>query len=91
MVGYIRVAVEAVALLSWLAGFIAVAINIGSSACPREENGYGTLKAATVFGALEWVLFMMTTFLTVKHVFSKTRWPKISTPKTSMTSTVAPV
>ncbi|PWY78332.1 hypothetical protein BO70DRAFT_363214 [Aspergillus heteromorphus CBS 117.55] len=70
-IGYIRVAVEAVALLSWLAGFMAVAINIGSNACPAEENGCGSLKAATVFGAVEWLLFVITTTLTVKLVFNR--------------------
>ena len=79
LIGYIRVAVEAVALLSWLAGFIAVAINIGSNTCPPEENGCGSLKAATVFGALEWLLFVITTIMTVKLVFNSTRRPRTST------------
>lgn len=75
-IGYICVAVEAVALLSWLAGFIAVAVNIGSNvAC---HNSCGLLTAATVFGALEWLLFVITTVLTVKLVFS-TRGSKTST------------
>jgi hypothetical protein len=73
LIGYIRVAVEAVALLSWLAGFIAVAVNIGTNACPAEENGCGTLTAATVLGALEWLLFVITTILTSKLVFSSPR------------------
>ncbi|KPM42156.1 hypothetical protein AK830_g4431 [Neonectria ditissima] len=79
LIGYIRVAVEAVALLSWLAGFIAVAVNIGSSACPIEESGCGSLKAATVFGALEWLLFVITTILTTRIVFNSIRQPKNST------------
>ncbi|KAK9428563.1 membrane-associating domain-containing protein [Lipomyces doorenjongii] len=37
LIGYIRVAVEAVALLSWLAGFIAVAVNIGSNHSPAKD------------------------------------------------------
>jgi hypothetical protein len=72
LVGYLRVAVEAVALLSWLAGFIAVAINIGSNGCPAEENSCELLKAAIVFGALEWLLFVITTILTTKLVFKST-------------------
>ncbi|KAK9235996.1 hypothetical protein V1525DRAFT_408207 [Lipomyces kononenkoae] len=91
LIGYIRVAVEAVALLSWLAGFIAVAVNIGSNACPAEENGCGSLKAATVFGALEWLLFVITTILTIKLVFNSTRRPKTSTPRTSTTSPAIPM
>ena len=73
LIGYIRVAVEAVAFLSWLAGFIAVAVNIGSNACPAEESHCGSLKAATVFGALEWLLSVVTTILTIKLVFNSTR------------------
>ncbi|KAK5941178.1 hypothetical protein PMZ80_006455 [Knufia obscura] len=76
LLGYVRVGVEAVALLSWLAGFVAVAVNIGSNACPAEENGCGTLKAATVFGALEWLLFVVTTTMTVKLVFGRARHPR---------------
>ncbi|KAK4935221.1 hypothetical protein LTR10_023683 [Elasticomyces elasticus] len=79
LIGYIRVAVEVVALFSWLASFIAVAVNIGSNVCPEEENGCGSLMAATVFGALEWLLFVITTILTIKLVFNGTRRPKTST------------
>lgn len=78
LINYIRFAVEAVAFLSWLAGFIAVAVNIGSNECPAEENGCGLLKAATVFGALEWLLFLTTTIVTIKLVFNSTRWPRKS-------------
>lgn len=79
LVGYFRLAVEAVAFLSWLAGFIAVAVNIGSQQCPAEENGCGPLMAATVFGALEWLLFLFTTIITAKLVFNGISWPKKST------------
>jgi len=79
LIGYIRVAVEAVAFLSWLAGFIAVAVNIGSNACPADENHCGSLKAATVFGALEWLLFVITTILTIKLVFNSSRRARTST------------
>lgn len=78
LTGYIGVAVEAVALLSWLAGFIAVAVNIGS-ACPAEENGCASIKAATVFGAVEWVLFVITTVLTTRLVFNNHRRSKTAT------------
>ncbi|OAA59534.1 MARVEL-like domain protein [Niveomyces insectorum RCEF 264] len=90
-IGYLRVAVEAVALLSWLAGFIAVAVNIGSSACPPEENHCGLLKAATVFGGLEFLLFAVTTSTTVQLVLGQTRWPKTSAPQTSTTSPDVPI
>ncbi|KAL2429981.1 hypothetical protein ABEF95_013662 [Exophiala dermatitidis] len=76
LIGYIRVAVEVVALLSWFAGFIAVAVSIGSNACPAEEHGCGSLEAAIVFGALEWLLFTITTIQTIKLVFTSTRQPR---------------
>ncbi|KAL6903853.1 membrane-associating domain-containing protein [Trichoderma evansii] len=80
LISYVRFGVEAVAFLSWFGGFIAVAVNIGSNACPAEENGCGVLKAATVFGALEWLLFCITTIVTIKLVFNGTRQPKTSAP-----------
>ncbi|UKZ66033.1 uncharacterized protein TrAtP1_007215 [Trichoderma atroviride] len=79
LVGYVRLAVEAIAFLSWLAGFIAVAVNIGSQQCPAEENGCGLLIAATVFGALEWLLFLFTTIITINLVFNGIHRPKVST------------
>lgn len=90
LIGYIRVAVEAVALLSWLAGFVAVAVSVGGDACLAEgENRCGSLKAATVFGALEWLLFVITTTLTVKLVFDSTRRPRTSKSRTKATTSPA--
>lgn len=86
LIGFIRVAVEVVALLSWLAGFIAVGVNIGSNACLAEENHCGSIKAATVFGALEWLLFVITTTMTIKFAFNSIRRPRTSKPRTSTTS-----
>ncbi|PTB34831.1 uncharacterized protein TrAFT101_008146 [Trichoderma asperellum] len=83
LISYTRFSVEAVAFFSWLAGFIAVAVNIGSNDCPLEENRCGLLKAATVFGALEWLLFLITTIKTFKLVFNCTSLSKTS--KTSLT------
>jgi hypothetical protein len=75
LVGYLRVAVEAVALLSWLAGFVAVAVNIGtnSDVCQAEAHGCSAITAAAVFGGLEWLLFAATTVFTVKLVFDMPR------------------
>lgn len=83
LVGYIRVAVEAVAVLSWLAGFITVAVQISGGACSVGESSCGPLKAATVFGAFEWLLFVVTAALTVMSVFNSSRKPMPSTPKSS--------
>jgi hypothetical protein len=64
-IGYIRIAVEAIAVFSWFAGWIAVAVNIGTGACAAEYFSCWALKAATVFGAFEWLLFVATAFFTV--------------------------
>jgi hypothetical protein len=64
-IGYIRVAVEMVALLSWFAGWIAVAVDIGTGACAKGYVSCGALKAATVFGAMDWLLFVFTAFFAV--------------------------
>lgn len=81
LIGYIRVAVEAVAVFSWLAGFIAVAVQISTDTCSAGKNSCGSLKAATVFGALEWLLFMVTAALTVMLVFNSSRKPRTSTTR----------
>ncbi|KAL4982110.1 marvel domain-containing protein [Aspergillus falconensis] len=61
MIGYVGMAAEAVAVLSWLAGFIAVAVNVSTTdACSSGQNSCAELKAATAFGAFEWLLFMVT-------------------------------
>ncbi|KAJ5802708.1 uncharacterized protein N7503_005158 [Penicillium pulvis] len=65
-IGYVRVALEAVAVLSWLAGFIAVAVQISNDTCATGNSSCGLLEAATVFGALEWLLFMVTAALTMR-------------------------
>ncbi|KIN03139.1 hypothetical protein OIDMADRAFT_102886 [Oidiodendron maius Zn] len=81
LIGYIRVAVEAVAVLSWLAGFIAVAVQISTNTCSEGKAPCGSIKAATVFGAFEWLLFMVTAALTVMVVFNSSRKPRASTTK----------
>lgn len=72
LLGYIVVGVEAVAVLSWFAGFIATAANISSDTCPHGGT-CGTIAAATAFGAFEWLLFVVTAYLTVRTVFSGSR------------------
>lgn len=57
---YLYVAAEGVALLSWLAGFVAVAVRISGNECSTGEKSCGSLIAATVFGALECLLFTLT-------------------------------
>ena len=86
LISYICVAIEAVAVLSWLAGFIAVAVQISTNICSAGKNSCGLLKAVTVFGAFEWLLFMVTAGLTVMLVFNSSR-----KPRTSMTTPSAAV
>jgi hypothetical protein len=79
-IGYIRVAAEIVAVLSWFAGWIAVAANIGTGACREGYVSCGALEAATVFGAIEWLLFMGTATVTVWEVLEHRRRLRTSTP-----------
>ncbi|KAJ5936595.1 marvel domain-containing protein [Penicillium verhagenii] len=79
LIGYISIAAEVVSVLSWLAGWIAMAVNIGSNQCPEEEHGCGALEVATTFGALEFLLFVITTALTVQLIFKNTRRQESST------------
>ncbi|RAL01407.1 MARVEL domain-containing protein [Aspergillus ibericus CBS 121593] len=70
MISYIGIATETVAVLSWLAGFIAVAINVlTTDACSSGQNSCAELKAATAFGAFEWLLFIATASMTVTAFF----------------------
>ncbi|KAL3455683.1 membrane-associating domain-containing protein [Aspergillus heterothallicus] len=88
--GYICFAVEAVALLSWVAGFIAVAVNTGSSdACLTTGSKIcRLLTAATVFGALEWVLFVGTAALRFKGVFGDVHRRRAQTKEETSTAGV---
>ena len=64
LIRYTRIAVEFVALLSWFAGFIAVAVSIGTDVCPATSKTCSPLIVATMFGGFEWLLFMVTTIQT---------------------------
>jgi hypothetical protein len=80
-IGYTCVAIETVAALSWLAGFVAVAVQISTSTCSAGNSAScRLLKVATVFGALEWMLSAITTFLTIKLVFYSNRRCKSQQP-----------
>ncbi|KAK3310793.1 uncharacterized protein B0T15DRAFT_489448 [Chaetomium strumarium] len=79
-IGYVRVAVEAVAVLSWLVGFIAVAVEIRTAACSAGRDSCVSLITASVFGAFEWLLlFMVTAALTAMLVSNSSRKPGTST------------
>ena len=47
-------AVEAVTMIFWFAGFIALAVLLGDSGCGRTADVCRVAEAATVFGAIEW-------------------------------------
>ncbi|KAI5462762.1 marvel domain-containing protein [Mariannaea sp. PMI_226] len=79
LIAYSRVTIEAVAVLSWLAGFIAVAVEIPTNTCSQSKSSCGSLITATVFGAFGWLLFMITAALTAMPVFHNSRKPKAST------------
>lgn len=62
-------AVEFVTMIFWFAGFIAYAVfitgcdRVGTSVCRASEAG-------VTFGAFEWVLFLVTTFMAALHVLN---------------------
>ncbi|XMA10854.1 hypothetical protein WAI453_003645 [Rhynchosporium graminicola] len=62
---YAFLGVEAVTMIFWFAGFIALADLLGDAGCGRwHGRGSGTCRASTagtVFAAFEWVLFTITT------------------------------
>ncbi|KAF2158432.1 hypothetical protein M409DRAFT_71645 [Zasmidium cellare ATCC 36951] len=89
-IGYTCAGVEAVAMLSWLAGFIATAVNLGSTTCPAEEHHCGSIAAATAVGAVEWLLFVYTTYTVVMAIFYRPRGGKTSRRRTSRSQTSMP-
>ncbi|KAI9787362.1 MAG: Peroxisomal membrane protein pex16 [Peltula sp. TS41687] len=61
--GFILLAVDALTMLFWFAGFIALAVFL-------SDNGtYSTITAACVFAAFEWILWAITTVLLALKVF----------------------
>jgi hypothetical protein len=61
---FILVAVDAVTMIFWFAGFIALGAELpGPKACTGSPCH--SLQAITVFGAFEWVFFAATTALAV--------------------------
>lgn len=71
MISYVGIVAEAVAVLSWLAGFIAVAVNVSTTdACSSGKKSCTEMKVATAFGAFEWLLFMITAIPAVTSLFS---------------------
>lgn len=61
-------------VLLWLAGWIAAAANIGSSACSEGYGSSSAVKAITAFGARAWLLFMFTTAMTIS-LFNRKHLP----------------
>ncbi|OJD11328.1 hypothetical protein AJ78_07880 [Emergomyces pasteurianus Ep9510] len=76
---YVLIAAEAVTLLFWFAGFIAVAAILPPAELCKHSSVCQGLQAATVFGAFEWLLFVATTVLVV--VLPLMRGGGDSTPK----------
>ncbi|OJJ44860.1 hypothetical protein ASPZODRAFT_634619 [Penicilliopsis zonata CBS 506.65] len=66
---FIVVGMEAVTMIFWFAGFIALACVLPPPrAC--HSSLCDSLQAATVFGAFEWALFAATTTINVMAVFT---------------------
>ncbi|KAF4554135.1 Hypothetical protein D9617_5g070120 [Elsinoe fawcettii] len=59
--------VEALTMLFWFAGFIALAVFLSDRVC--FGNVCNSAKAAAAFAAFEWVFFAITTTMATIHVF----------------------
>ncbi|KAL2066001.1 hypothetical protein VTL71DRAFT_2072 [Oculimacula yallundae] len=67
---YAILGVEAVTMLFWFAGFIALADLLGDARCGvRGGRTCRSSIAGTVFAAFEWILFTITTVLAALHVW----------------------
>jgi len=67
-------AVEAITMIFWFAGFIALAVFFQDRPC--KGRVCSSAKAAAAFGGFEWALFAATTTMAVMHVFrTRTRGP----------------
>jgi hypothetical protein len=76
---YFRAGAEVLAVLSWFAGWVALAVNTGTEACSEGFTSCGALKVATVFGAAAWLLFMVTATLTFSLFMNSKRQQRTST------------
>ncbi|ORY16880.1 membrane-associating domain-domain-containing protein [Clohesyomyces aquaticus] len=61
-------AVEAVTMIFWFAGWVAVAALWGDIGCGSRRGVCGAGTAAIVFGAIEWLTFVATTVMAAMHV-----------------------
>ncbi|EEH37683.1 hypothetical protein PAAG_08101 [Paracoccidioides lutzii Pb01] len=62
---YALIATEAITLLFWFAGFIALAASLPPAGLCKYYTICKALQAATVFSAFEWLLFVATAVLVV--------------------------
>jgi uncharacterized membrane protein (DUF485 family) len=76
---YAILALDALTMLFWFAGFIALAVYRDDFPRCSGTRACDTLTAAIVFGAFEWLLFTATTVLAALHVL-KTRGSSSSQP-----------
>ncbi|EOD49496.1 hypothetical protein GTA08_BOTSDO00131 [Neofusicoccum parvum] len=74
-------AAEALTMLFWFAGFIALAVWLDDRVC--FGSVCASAKAATVFAAFEWLIFAGTTILATLHVW-RTRNSNDSKPAPEM-------
>jgi len=71
-------AADALTMIFWFAGFIAMAVLLTDVGCGRYWGVCRAAEAATVFAAFEWLLFAATTLMATLHVW---RTRNSSSPK----------
>ncbi|TVY85597.1 hypothetical protein LAWI1_G008674, partial [Lachnellula willkommii] len=67
-------AAEAVTMIFWFAGFIALAVLLGDLGCGSHWGVCRAAEAAVVFGAFEWWVFCFLSPLFPSFVWLRCRW-----------------
>jgi len=66
---YAIVTVEAITMVFWFAGFIALAVLLTDVGC-RRGGTCGASIAADIFAAFEWLMFLAGTFVAARHCYT---------------------
>ncbi|CAG8981323.1 hypothetical protein HYALB_00005123 [Hymenoscyphus albidus] len=67
---YAILGAEFVTMIFWFAGFIAFAVLLNDWGCDSRWSYCKSSQAAAVFGAFEWLLFLVSTVFSAMHCWS---------------------
>jgi len=86
---FVTVALLAITMIFWFAGFVALAVFLGSTingACSNGVGSCGVLDAATAFAAFLWVIFLIDTIFAAAAAFGGRGGGGMRTGGTPMTA-----